>query len=327
MNEQALLFALGSSHGWGAQVAARLGLALSAHEERQFEDGEHKARPLSDVRQRDVYLLSSLYGDNERSVNDKLVALLFFISALKDAGAGCVTAVMPLLAYARKDRQTQSRDPVTTRYVARLLEAAGVDRVVTIDVHNLAAYQNAFRCETVHLEATGLFCDHFANTMGARPAAVVSPDAGGMKRAERFRLRLAQALGRPVTAAFAEKHRANNELTGDAFVGDVKDRVAIIIDDLIASGSTLARTARSCLDAGAREVHAVATHGLFVGSANSILGDHALTSIVVCDSVPTFRVSAANLRDKIVVLSCAELVAQAIALLHNGGSIEHLLGH
>lgn len=80
MNKQALLFALGSSHGWGAQVAARLGLALSAHEERQFEDGEHKARPLSDVRQRDVYLLSSLYGDNERSVNDKLVALLFFIS-------------------------------------------------------------------------------------------------------------------------------------------------------------------------------------------------------------------------------------------------------
>lgn len=320
------LFALQATHALGEQVAAALGVALAAHEERAFEDGEHKSRPLVSVRGTDVYVLQSLYGEPAQSVNDKLVRLWFFIGALRDAGAARITAVAPILGYARKDRKTQPRDPTTTRYVASLFEAVGVDRVVTLDVHNLAAFQNAFRCGTEHLEATGLFSAHFVSRIGGREVAVVSPDAGGIKRAERFRQRLTRDLGRPVAAAFAEKHRALGVVSGEAFVGDVRDRVAIIIDDLIASGTTLARTAVSCVAGGASEVHAVATHGLFVGKASEVLGESPLASVVVTDSVPPFRVLPGRLRDKLVVVPIAALLGEAILRLHREESIVELLG-
>ncbi|HSJ80246.1 MAG TPA: ribose-phosphate pyrophosphokinase-like domain-containing protein, partial [Thiobacillus sp.] len=147
------LFALDASRAYGERVATALGVALSSHEEREFEDGEHKARPLENVRGKDVYVIQSLYGEPGMSANDKLVRLLFFIGALKDASAGRVTAVCPYLAYSRKDRKTKSRDPVSSRYVAQLFEAVGSDRMVTLDVHNPAAYQNAFRIPAEHLEA------------------------------------------------------------------------------------------------------------------------------------------------------------------------------
>ncbi len=203
-----MLFALAAGRACGEAVAARLGVELSAHEEREFEDGEHKARSLVSVRGRDAYVVQSLHSGAGESVNDRLVRLLFFIGALKDAGAARVTAVTPYLAYARKDRKTKARDPVTTRYVATLFEAVGADCVVTLDVHNLAAFQNAFRCGAENLEAAPLFVDALVPLVGDDPVAVVSPDAGGIKRAEAFRERFARALGRPVGAAFAEKHRS-----------------------------------------------------------------------------------------------------------------------
>src|SRR5665213_3632220 len=131
------LFALNTTQSFGELVAKELNLSLSLHEEREFEDGEHKARPLENVRNQDVFVIHSLYSDADQSVNDKLCRLLFFISALKDASAKKVTAIIPYLCYARKDRKTKSRDPVNTRYVARLLEASGADSIVTMDVHNL----------------------------------------------------------------------------------------------------------------------------------------------------------------------------------------------
>src|SRR5512144_1369650 len=116
-NDELMLFALEASRPFGEAVSRVLGIPLSAHEERAFEDGEHKSRPLLNVRGRDVYVVQSLYGDNDQSVNDKLCRLLFFIGALKDASAACVTALVPYLAYARKDQKSKPRDPVTTRYV------------------------------------------------------------------------------------------------------------------------------------------------------------------------------------------------------------------
>lgn len=325
-NESSIrLFALDATRDWGEAVAACLGVALTPHEERSFEDGEHKTRPLEGVRGRDVYVLQSLHGDPTQSVNDKLCRLLFFIGALKDAAAARVTAVAPYLAYARKDRRSQPRDPVTTRYVASLFEAVGTDRMLTLDVHNLAAYQNAFRCGTDHLEATGLFVRHFVPIVGRREVVVVSPDAGGIKRAESFRLRLAAALGQPVGAAFAEKHRSQGVVTGDLLVGDVEGRVAIVIDDLIGAGTTIQRTASACHGRGAAAVHAAASHGLFVGAAPQLLADEAICSLVVTDSVPPFRLPAGAARDKLVVLPTAPLFAQAITCMHGGGSLTALL--
>ena len=130
------IFALGSSRSLGQQVARHLHAELSPHEESEFEDGEHKMRPLVNVRDRDVYVIYVSHGDESQSGADKLCRLLFFIGTLKDAGAARVTAVVPYLCYARKDRQTKPRDPVTTRYVAQLFEAVGTDRVIVLDVHN-----------------------------------------------------------------------------------------------------------------------------------------------------------------------------------------------
>jgi ribose-phosphate pyrophosphokinase len=151
------LFSLRAGQAYAERVAAHLGVPLAPHEEREFEWGQHKARPLESVRGKDVYVVESLHGDVGQSVNDKLCRLLFFLGALRDAAAARVTAVVPFLCYARKERKTKPRDPVTTRYVAALFEAVGVDRVVTLEVHDLAAFQNAFRCRTEHLDARRTF--------------------------------------------------------------------------------------------------------------------------------------------------------------------------
>ena len=320
-----LLFALGAGREPGERVAARLDLPLAAHEERGFEDGEHKARPLVAVRGRDVYVLQSLHGDAGESPNDKLCRLLFFLGALKDAGAARTTAVCPYLCYARKERKTKPRDPVTSRYVATLFEAVGTDRVVTLDVHNLAAFQNAFRCRTEHLEARLLFVGHFAPLLAGRAVAVVSPDAGGVKRAERFREALARALGREVGIAFLEKQRSEGVVSGEAVVGEVAGRTAVILDDLIATGTTLCRAARACRERGAVEVHAAATHGLFMGGAPELMAEPSLTGIVVTDSVPPFRLDPARARERLVVLEVAPLLAAAIERLHDDGSIVELV--
>jgi ribose-phosphate pyrophosphokinase len=319
------LFALNTSRDFGEKIALHLGIALSDHEDHSFEDGEHKTRPLTNVRGRNVFVVQSLYADHEQSVNDKLCRLLFFIGALKDASAASVTAIVPYLAYARKDQKSQTRDPVTTRYVAGMFEAVGTDRVVTMDVHNLAAYQNAFRCRTDHLQANGMFVEHFAPLLRDQEVVVVSPDAGGLKRAERFRLRLSRALGKPVAAAFAEKHRSQGVVSGELIVGDVQDRCAIIIDDLISAGTTIARTVKACHALGATSIYAAASHGLFVGDAGTLLADDALTGIVVTDSVPPLRLGDGKVRDKLVVLPSSSLFAETIACIHGGGSIAQLL--
>ena len=319
------LFALNASRAFGERVAERLGIALGQHEERDFEDGEHKARSLENVRGRDAFVVQSLYGESGESVNDKLLRLLFFIGALKDASAAEVTAVVPYLGYARKDRKTKSRDPVTTRYVAALFEAVGTDRVVTIDVHNLAAFQNAFRCRTDHLEATGLFVEHFLPLIG-NGAAVVSPDAGGVKRADRFRKVLARATGKDIGAAFMEKYRSRGVVSGETFVGDVEGCTAIVIDDLISTGTTMARAASACRERGATAVYAVATHGIFVGDAAKVIADPVFDSVVVTNTIPPFRLPADLAEKRLTVLDTTPLFAEAVRRIHSGGSLVELMG-
>jgi ribose-phosphate pyrophosphokinase len=315
------LFALKATRELGERVARYLNLALSEHEEREFEDGEHKARPLVSVRDQDAYILQSLYSDRRETTNDKLCRLLFFVGALKDAGAARVTVLAPYLCYARKDRKTKSRDPVTSRYVAALFEAVGSDCVVTLDVHNLAAFQNGFRCRTEHLEARALFLAHFLKEVGRAEVAVVSPDEGGVNRSDSFRRAFAHALGRPVESGFMEKRRSAGVVSGERMIGNVHDRTAIIIDDLISTGGTLLRTARACRERGARRVLTAASHGLFVANAASVLADPAIDQVVVTDTVPPFRLSGTAAADKLVVLDIAPLLGECVRRLHEGGSI------
>ncbi|HEY7180119.1 MAG TPA: ribose-phosphate pyrophosphokinase [Blastocatellia bacterium] len=324
-HKEIAIFAPGPSREFGEMVSAHLGVSLGAHEEREFEDGEHKIRPLMNVRGKDVFVIQSLYGDNRQSVNDKLCRFLFFLGALRDASAESVTAVTPYLCYARKDKKSKPRDPVTTRYVAGLFEAMGVDRVVTLDVHNLAAFQNAFRIRTDHLEAKRLFVEHFIPLARQEEVVVVSPDVGGVKRAEDFRQALGAALDRPIHGAFMEKYRSEGVVSGETVVGDVSRKMAIIIDDLISSGATLARAAESCRARGATKIYAAASHGVFSGKASQALSNSALEKVVITDTIPPFRLDPDLARTKLVVLDASRLFAEAIRRIHSGGSIVELL--
>jgi ribose-phosphate pyrophosphokinase len=319
------LFALNASADLGVAIAAALRQPLAAHEEREFEDGEHKARPLDTVEGADVYVVQSLHSGPQQSANDKLCRLLFFIGALKDAGAARVTALTPYLCYARKDRRTKPNDPVTTRYVAAMLESVGADVVVTLEVHNPAAFENAFRCRTVALTATPLFVDYVKTRLAGETLAVISPDAGGMKRAELLREALEQTLGRPVGKGLAEKYRSAGVVSGDLFVGDVAGATALIVDDLISTGGTLLRSARAARAAGAKRVLALVTHGLFMTGAAEVLADPALDQIVITDSVPPFRLADAAHNKKLSVLPSAPLIAETISRLHAGESLSDLM--
>ena len=312
------LFAIAGTREYGVRVAQHLDLVLASHEERAFEDGEHKIRPLVEVRRQDVFVIHSLHGDAEQTPNDKLVRLLFFIGALKDAGADRVTAAVPYLCYARKDRRTQTRDPIATKYVAGLFEACGVDGVMTFDVHNLAAFENAFRCPATNLEAIQLFVGHFARLLRGEKIAVVSPDIGGAKRAEQFRRALAAELPDEPTAAFVEKRRAGGVVSGELLVGEVRDRAVIIFDDLISTGGTLQRAALRCRAAGATRIFAAATHGLFVGQARVIFADPVFEGVAVADTVRSIAAAEARLPPNIVHLDSSKLLAEAIIAAHVG---------
>jgi ribose-phosphate pyrophosphokinase len=324
-NTPRLVFALGATQDLGLKIATALGEPLARHEEREFEDGEHKARPVDDVNGADVYVVQSLHSGPQQSATDKLCRLLFFIGALKDAGAVRVTALIPYLCYARKDRRTKPNDPVTTRYIGAMFDALCADCVVTLEVHNPAAFENAFRRRTVALTSTPLFVDYIKNTLSDAKLVVVSPDAGGMKRAELLREKLEVALGRPVGKGLAEKHRSAGVVSGDLFAGDVAGATTLIIDDLISTGGTLLRTARSARSAGAMSVIALVTHGLFMSGSSDVLADQALDQVVITDAVPPFRLDHSAQSKRLVVLPVASLFAETIRRLHEGRSLTDLM--
>jgi ribose-phosphate pyrophosphokinase len=318
------VFALSPSELLGRAIAVDLGAELAPYELRRFEDGELKIRSLVSVRGHDVYAIGSLHGDATESVHDRLCRLLFFVGALRDAAARRITIVAPYLCYARKDRRTNPRDPVTTRYVARLIEATGADRVLTVDVHNLAAYENAFRIGCEHLEATSLFVAKCHELAG--PLAVVSPDPGGFHRAESLRDALESARGERVELAMLGKHRKGGVVRTEAFVGYVEGRTAVIVDDMIVTGTTLVRAAQACRERGAKAVHAMATHGMFSAGAARVLSGPAIDRIVVTDSVSSTTPDAGVLEAKLVVTSLAPLVARAIGALHEERSLAEIRG-
>jgi ribose-phosphate pyrophosphokinase len=315
------LFALSDTRAYAERIAGRLGVQLAAHEEREFEDGEFKIRPLESVRGERVLVCQSLEADRAHSVSDKLFRLAFFAAALHDAAAAHVTAVVPYLAFWRKDRRTKARDPVTTRYVARILEAAGVDAIAALDVHSPAAFDNAFDCGKEHLSAAPLFVEHFAPiVLGADKLVVLSPDAGGIARARLFAAQLAERTGRSVDSAFMEKHRSEGRVSGELFAGDVDGATVIVFDDMIASGATITRAAAACSARGARSVHAAATHGVLTRDAAALLAESGLASLVLTDSIGDVHSRCDGLHVPLHVLDSAAIFADAIQRWYPGVS-------
>lgn len=320
------IFSLNSDRGFSERVAAHLGQDLTAHEERDFEDGEHKIRPLENVRDQDVYIVQSLYGDPQLSVNDKLVRLWFFLGSLRDAGAGRITVIAPYLAYARKDRRTKLRDPLSLRYLAQLFEAMKVDRFITLDVHDLAAFHNAFRCPTLHLSWRDTLIRHLRPQLAGQDITVASPDVGGVKRATPLREAMEKALDQPVPLALMEKHRSQGEVSGDLVAGSLEDRTVILLDDLIASGGTLARAAEAFREKGAVKVVAAATHGVFAAKSAEVLATPLIDEIIISNSLPAWRLEEGTARDKLVELDVCEQIAGVIRRLFKGDEVEESAG-
>lgn len=319
-----LFFALNGSEALGQRIAQAGSWPIAAHEERDFELGEHKARPLVDPRGQDVFVLAALHGGHGASVNDRLMRLWFFLAACRDHGAGRISAIAPYMPYGRKDRRTKPFDPLGARYVAQAFEAMGCDQVITLEAHNIAALENAFRRPLVHLPGERLFAADIGARAGAsgRPLAVVSPDPGGVKRAQLLREALEEATGAPVRFGFAEKRRSAGVVSGSLFAGDVAGAVVHILDDMICGGGTLARAAQVVRAHGAAEVHGLATHGLFDAGAAARLGPPGLfDSLTVSDSAAPFDAGMGALGGRFRVVGAAPMIAETIAALHHGRPI------
>lgn len=315
-----LIYSLDPQCSFAPALAAALDETLAPHEDRAFEDGEHKWRPLTDPRGDDAYVIAGLHGGPQDSPHDKLCRLLIFVATLRDHGAARVTAVLPYLAYARKDRRTKPFDPLALRYVAQLVEAVGTDQVIALEPHDVAAFQNAFRRPVQALPAHPAF-DPIVDELAAQAPgglAVASPDPGGVKRAQLWREALEARHGRPVGFAMVDKRRSAGVVSSLRLVaGEVAGMTVLLLDDLIASGETMQRAASALREAGAREVLAFAAHGLFVGHAAQVLADPALARVVVSDSVPPFRLPADGpLRARLQIASAVPLFADAIRESH-----------
>ena len=255
------LFGLHGSKNYAKQVAANLRIRLSEHEEREFSDGESYLKSVDgksgNVRGHNCFVIQSLYTDDELSVSDRFVRLCVFIGALKQASANEVIPIIPHLAWARQDRKTASRAPVTTKLIANMLQSVGVDRLLFFDVHNKAAIENAFDVPIDNLEAKPLHANWCAKRLrGVEKIVVLSPDSGGVNRAERFRTALLKRLPKAkIGLAVFDKLRdaktgATSSATGGNIIGDVKDAQVIMLDDMISTAGTMAKACKAVPEAG-----------------------------------------------------------------------------
>jgi ribose-phosphate pyrophosphokinase len=324
----ALIFAPTESQALGLAASERSGIPLAALEEREYAGGEFKLRPLQSVRDRTVFVVQALAETQKSPIALRLVRLLFLIHSLRDAGAERVVTVIPYLAYARKDRRTKARDPVYTRYIAQQLEAAGSDRVVLLDVHNASSVDNAFRVPVDHLSAMPMMAAHFIQHLPHGKLAVVSPDIGGIKRAQLFRELLERKTGQEVELVFVEKRRDGNVLSGGTVVGNPRGRAAIVLDDLCSSGTTLIKAATALRAAGAVSVHATVTHTPLEDGLAALAAADDIAQVVVTDSVghAPNPVSLGK-RGKVKILPSGELLGCAMARMMTGDPLAPLAEH
>ena len=302
----------GSAHPvLGESIARRLGVPLGRAHLSRFSDGEVWFQIQDNVRGADVFVVQP----TGPPVNENIMELLVMLDAFKRSSASRITAVVPYYGYARQDRKDKPRVPISAKLVADLLSAAGTDRILTMDLH-ASQIQGFFDVPVDHLYAAPVIMD-YVSKLKLPKLTVVSPDAGGVERARAYAKRLEASLAivdkRRETANVAEVHHV---------IGDVEGRTALIVDDIVDTGGTLAQVAEAIQKAGAREVLASSTHAVLSGKAIERIEASPLSKLMITDSIP---LSPERQRcKKIVVLSIAELMAKAIRNIHEEASVTSL---
>lgn len=312
----------GNSHPALAQKISKiLNVPVSQSLVKNFSNGETRVEIKESCRGFDCYVIQPTCSseDGKKSVNDTLMELLIMVSALRGSSAERITAVVPIYGYARQDKKDKSRAAISARLVADLMEAAGVDRVMTVDLH-ASQIQGFFSKPMDNLYAEDILTSHMKANLPSEDLVVVSPDAGGAKRASR----VACKLGADVDCAIISKERLKaNEVASMRLVGSVKGRIAIIVDDMADTCGTLTLACETVKAAGAREVHAYVVHGILSGPAIERINNcKHLTSVVVTNTIP----QEANLKacSKLKVVDISDLIAKAIACTHSNASISAL---
>ncbi len=294
-----------------AAICDYLGVTPGLCEHGSFSDGETRFQILENVRGTDVFVVQPCC----EPVDFHLMELLLMIDSFKRASAWRITPVIPYYAYARQDRKDRPRVPISAKLVADLLETAGANRALTLDLH-APQIQGYFNVPVDHLFAAPVMVDYFQRKQ-LGPITVVSPDAGGVERARYF----AKKMDAPL--AIVDKRRIDVNVSEVMhLIGDVRGRPALVIDDIIDTAGTLVKTAEALLDEGATRVFAASTHAVLSGPAVQRLSDSAIEEVVVTDSIPLC--SAARSVEKITVLSVAELLARGIRNIHEETSISEL---
>lgn len=307
---QVKLFCGNANRPLAEAVARALGIPLGKATVERFPDGEVRVRLLESIRGDDVYLLQS----TAPPVNDHLMELLVLADAVRRSSAGRINAVIPYFGYARQDKQTQGREPITARLVAGLLEHVGIHRVITVDLH-APQIQGFFYQPVDELSAVRLFAEYLERQNLTENAVVVSPDSG---RAEQAR-RLSERLNLPL-AILAKRRTGPRETQVSYVIGDVAGKRPLIIDDIISTGGTIRRGVEALLAAGAApEVIVMASHAVLVGNARENLAHPAIREVVFTDTI------ALNPALGYTILPTAPLLAQAIRRVHTNQSVSVLI--
>lgn len=308
MKDELRIFAGNSNQALAQEICHHLDLPMSGLEIVRFANDNLFVQVLENVRERDVFVIQSF----THPVSEHIMELMITLDALRSASAGRITAVIPYYSYARSDKKDAPRISITGRLMADLLHTAGANRVLTMDLHAPQVH-GFFSVPVDHLTATPIITQYIKENYGLEAAVVVAADAGGAKRVGR----IAEKLRLPM--AIIDKRRKSDHNVQQGFVvGDVKDKMALVFEDEIATGSTMITTVRTLLEAGANRVIAGATHPILCGPAVENLQRAELEELIVTN---TCDVSAEKFFDKLTVLSVAPLLAEAIHRIHSGESV------
>ena len=312
MLDKIRVFTGNSNPALAQKICEALGVPLGNAGVKTFSDGEVMVEVRENVRGRDVYLVQSTCAPT----NNNLMELLVMMDAMKRASTATITVVIPYYGYARQDRKAAPRTPISAKLVADLLTTAGADRVVTIDLH-AGQIQGFFNIPVDNLYAAPVILAHLKERFNGQSVVMVSPDAGGTERARAFAKRLECPM-----AVIDKRRTGPNVAEVMHLIGDVKDKIAIILDDMIDTAGTLTQAAGALKQNGAAAIYACATHGVLSGPAIDRINGSMIEEVVLTDSIPLGEKSART--SKVKVLSVAPLLAEAIRRIHEDESVSSL---